>query len=112
MLGTLLGALTVAVIGNGLILAHISPFLTPIVTGVIILIAIWLNFRLFRTGRKFSQTAMRMMNTLDDRRDERRHMVEDEAVADHCDGQRSEHRAEHRAASAEQARTARAQLRR
>ena len=51
MVGTLLGALTVAVIGNGLILAHMSPFLTPIVTGIIILIAIWLNFRLFRTGR-------------------------------------------------------------
>jgi simple sugar transport system permease protein len=26
-----------------------SPFLTPIITGVIILIAIWLNFRIFRT---------------------------------------------------------------
>jgi simple sugar transport system permease protein len=52
MIGTILGALTVAVIGNGLILSHLSPFLTPIVTGVIILIAIWLNFRLFRTGRK------------------------------------------------------------
>jgi simple sugar transport system permease protein len=52
MTGTLLGALTVAVIGNGLILAHISPFLAPIVTGAIILIAIWLNFRIFRTGRR------------------------------------------------------------
>ena len=50
MIGTLLGALTVAVIGNGLILAHLSPFLTPIVTGTIILIAIWMNFRLFRGG--------------------------------------------------------------
>jgi simple sugar transport system permease protein len=50
MLGTVLGALTVAVIGNGLILCHLSPFLTPIVEGVIILVAIWLNFRLFRTG--------------------------------------------------------------
>jgi len=49
MIGTVLGALTVAVIGNGLILAHMSPFLTPIITGVIILIAIWLNFRIFRT---------------------------------------------------------------
>ena len=48
IVGTMLGALTVAVIGNGLILAHLSPFLTPIVTGTIILIAIWLNFRLFR----------------------------------------------------------------
>jgi simple sugar transport system permease protein len=54
MIGTMLGALTVAVIGNGLILAHLSPFLTPIVTGIIILIAIWLNFRLFRTGRQAS----------------------------------------------------------
>jgi simple sugar transport system permease protein len=52
MIGTMLGALTVAVIGNGLILAHLSPFLTPIVTGIIMLIAIWLNFRLFKTGRK------------------------------------------------------------
>ena len=52
MVGTILGALTVAVIGNGLILCHLSPFLTPIVTGIIILVAIWLNFRLFRTGRR------------------------------------------------------------
>ncbi|MGV1866881.1 MULTISPECIES: ABC transporter permease [Rhizobium] len=48
ILGTVLGALTVAVIANGLILAHMSPFLTPIVTGSIILIAIWLNFRIFK----------------------------------------------------------------
>jgi len=52
MLGTMLGALTVAVIGNGLILCHMSPFLTPIVEGIIILLAIWLNFRLFRAGRQ------------------------------------------------------------
>jgi simple sugar transport system permease protein len=52
MLGTMLGALTVAVIGNGLILYHMSPFLTPIIEGIIILVAIWLNFRLFRTGRQ------------------------------------------------------------
>ena len=51
MLGTMLGALTVAVIGNGLILYHMSPFLTPIIEGIIILLAIWLNFRLFRAGR-------------------------------------------------------------
>jgi simple sugar transport system permease protein len=48
VVGTVLGALTVAVIANGLILAHMSPFLTPIVTGSIILIAIWLNFRIFK----------------------------------------------------------------
>jgi simple sugar transport system permease protein len=51
MLGTMLGALTIAVIGNGLILYHMSPFLTPIIEGIIILVAIWLNFCLFRTGR-------------------------------------------------------------
>jgi simple sugar transport system permease protein len=54
MLGTMLGALTVAVIGNGLILYHMSPFITPIIEGFIILIAIWVNFRLFRTGRRTS----------------------------------------------------------
>ncbi|KQS71705.1 ABC transporter permease [Rhizobium sp. Leaf371] len=52
IIGTVLGALTVAVIANGLILAHMSPFLTPIVTGTIILIAVWLNFRLFRGAVK------------------------------------------------------------
>jgi simple sugar transport system permease protein len=47
ILGTALGALTIAVIGNGLILMHISPFFTQIVTGAIILVAIWLNTRIF-----------------------------------------------------------------
>ena len=52
LVGTVLGALTVAVLANGLILSHLSPFFTPIVTGFIILVAIWLNFRLFRGGGK------------------------------------------------------------
>ena len=47
IIGTVLGALTIAVIGNGLILAHVSPFFTQIVTGFIILVAIWLNTRVF-----------------------------------------------------------------
>jgi simple sugar transport system permease protein len=47
ILGTTLGALTIAVIGNGLILSHVSPFFTQIVTGAIILVAIWLNTRIF-----------------------------------------------------------------
>jgi simple sugar transport system permease protein len=50
MIGTLLGTMTIAVIGNGLILLRISPFFTQIVTGAIILIAIWLNTRLFNRG--------------------------------------------------------------
>lgn len=49
ILGTVLGALTIAVIGNGLILMHISPFFTQIVTGTIILAAIWINTRIFST---------------------------------------------------------------
>ncbi|MGQ0484393.1 MAG: ABC transporter permease [Hyphomicrobiales bacterium] len=47
IVGTVLGALTIAVIGNGLILSHVSPFFTQIVTGLIILVAIWLNTRIF-----------------------------------------------------------------
>ena len=53
VVGTVLGALTIAVIGNGLILAHVSPFFTQILTGAIILAAVWMNTRLFdRTPRK------------------------------------------------------------
>jgi simple sugar transport system permease protein len=47
ILGTVLGALTIAVIGNGLILTHVSPFFTQIVTGGIILLAVWLTARVF-----------------------------------------------------------------
>jgi simple sugar transport system permease protein len=50
MIGTVLGTMTIAVIGNGLILMHISPFFTQIVTGAIILVAIWLNTRIFTTS--------------------------------------------------------------
>lgn len=55
ILGTLLGTLTIAVIGNGLILMHISPFFTQIVTGAIILVAIWLNTRIFTANFSFSR---------------------------------------------------------
>ena len=47
ILGTIMGALTISVISNGLILAHIDAFFTQIVTGAIILTAIWINTRLF-----------------------------------------------------------------
>ena len=50
MVGTVLGTMTIAVIGNGLILIHISPFFTQIVTGTIILVAIWMNTKLFSGG--------------------------------------------------------------
>lgn len=57
ILGTVLGTLTIAVIGNGLILMHISPFFTQIVTGLIILIAIWLNTRIFTANFSFKRKA-------------------------------------------------------
>ncbi len=47
IVGTVLGAITISVISNGLILAHIDAFYTQIVTGAIILGAIWLNTRIF-----------------------------------------------------------------
>ncbi|WP_127903912.1 ABC transporter permease [Solirhodobacter olei] len=55
ILGTILGTLTIAVIGNGLILMHISPFFTQIVTGAIILAAIWINTRIFSTRFRLKQ---------------------------------------------------------
>ncbi|MEN9063324.1 ABC transporter permease [Ponticoccus litoralis] len=55
MLGTVLGTMTIAVIGNGLILMHISPFFTQIVTGTIILVAIWMNARLFDRKWRFGK---------------------------------------------------------
>ena len=57
ILGTVLGALTIGVIGNGLILAHISPFFTQIVTGAIILLAVWLNAQVFS---RLTSTSRRM----------------------------------------------------
>ena len=47
MLGTVLGALTIGVISNGLILMRVSPFLVPIVQGLVLLLAIWVNTRVF-----------------------------------------------------------------
>ncbi|MBW7884457.1 MAG: ABC transporter permease [Caldilineaceae bacterium] len=49
ILGTIFGTLTIGIINNGLILSHLSPFLTQIVTGIIILLAIWINTRVFST---------------------------------------------------------------
>lgn len=52
IIGSLLGALSIAVIQNGLILSHISPFYTQIATGAIILLAIWLNTRILNPVRQ------------------------------------------------------------
>ena len=55
MIGTVLGTMTIAIIGNGLILVHISPFFTQIVTGTIILLALWMNTKLFSGGLRFGR---------------------------------------------------------
>jgi len=52
ILGTLLGALTIAVLGNGLILIHVSPFYTQIIQGAIMLLAIYMNTRIFTPQRQ------------------------------------------------------------
>jgi len=44
--GTILGTLILAVISNGLILLHVSPFYEQIIKGAILLTAIWANRRL------------------------------------------------------------------
>lgn len=48
--GTLLGAFFVSVVGNGLTLLHISPFYAQVITGLILLLAIWLNVRAYRVA--------------------------------------------------------------
>ncbi len=50
--GTLLGAFFVSVVGNGLTLLHISPFYAQVITGLILLLAIWLNVRAYRIAAR------------------------------------------------------------
>lgn len=45
--GTVLGVFSIALITNGLIFNHITPFLVTIIQGVILLVALWVNIRLF-----------------------------------------------------------------
>ncbi|MFF5265230.1 ABC transporter permease [Actinomadura viridis] len=50
VVGTIIGAVITGVIANGLTLLGVSPFLTPIITGLVLIAAIWINLR----GRAFS----------------------------------------------------------
>ncbi len=53
ILGTVIGALLLATIANGLILMDVSPFYLQMIEGAIILLAIWLNLELAgRRGRR------------------------------------------------------------
>lgn len=47
ILGAVLGALTIAVISNGLILMRVSPFAVPVAQGLVLLFAIWANTKVF-----------------------------------------------------------------
>ncbi|MCP2252122.1 simple sugar transport system permease protein [Prauserella aidingensis] len=51
IVGTVIGALITGMIANGLTLMGVSPFLTPIVTGLVLIAAIWINLR----GRSLAQ---------------------------------------------------------
>jgi simple sugar transport system permease protein len=50
VVGTIIGAVLTGVIANGLTLLGVSPFLTPIITGLVLIAAIWVNLR----GRSFA----------------------------------------------------------
>lgn len=55
IIGTLIGALTLGIISNGLVLAHVDVYWVPIVQGTILIVAIFLNSTLFKRmigGRK------------------------------------------------------------
>lgn len=47
ILGSALGAMTLGVISNGLVLLHVDVYWVPIVQGVILVVAIFLNSKLF-----------------------------------------------------------------
>lgn len=57
ILGTVIGAVITGAIANGLTLLGMSPFLTPIITGCVLVLAIWLNLR----GRDIAELTAKML---------------------------------------------------
>lgn len=55
--GTLIGAILTGVIANGLTLVGMSPFLTPVITGLVLLVAIWINLR----GKRISDLIAKLL---------------------------------------------------
>lgn len=47
IIGTIVGTFITATLANGLVLLGVSPFLVPIITGLILLLAVWVNIRGF-----------------------------------------------------------------
>lgn len=52
IVGSIVGTFITSVVANGLILMGVSPFLTQIVTGLILLLAVWVNLRGFEPLRR------------------------------------------------------------
>ena len=52
IVGSIVGTFITATVANGLILMGVSPFFTQIVTGVILLLAVWVNLRGFARLRR------------------------------------------------------------
>lgn len=52
LLGTLLGAIVIGTLMNGMTLLNISPYVQMVVRGLVILGAVWLNIARYRAARK------------------------------------------------------------
>lgn len=57
IVGSILGAVITGMIANGLTLLGVSPYLTPIVTGLVLVAAIWINLRGHGFARLFAHLA-------------------------------------------------------
>jgi simple sugar transport system permease protein len=56
IVGTMVGTFITATVANGLVLMGVSPFLVPIITGLILLLAVWVNIRGFsQASGRFGQ---------------------------------------------------------
>jgi simple sugar transport system permease protein len=47
IIGSLLGAMTLGILSNGLVLVHVDVYWVPITQGIILIVAIFLNSKLF-----------------------------------------------------------------
>lgn len=45
IVGTVIGAVLTGIIANGLTLLSVSPYLTPIITGAVLVLVVWINLR-------------------------------------------------------------------
>lgn len=52
IVGSIVGTFITSIVANGLILLGVSPFLTQIVTGLILLLAVWVNLKGFEPLRR------------------------------------------------------------